>query len=239
MEKRPERNPRRRFEYRPSDQPVKNRVAAAALEKAATYSLWRQRLVKKIRGKLLQLGGRSNAFLLPAGKDFSLSCGYSALRPDYRPIDTAAFEFCRGGFKKLPFKNAAFDFLLSFDLPERISRSGEFLAEASRILKRGGEFVLAVPNPRGLAAWMGKPVADRGKTTRPQGRPVWEKLFDAAGFEVLFCGTDALWESARHPGAPSFTHGIWLSGVSNLFPLLEPYFPWKFGENLVFWLRKK
>jgi hypothetical protein len=81
--------------------------------------------------------------------------------------------------------------------------------------------------------------AYRDRTHRCLVAPgTWRGWFEAAGFEVVRVGTDALWDP------PYF--GRWLRplerlvilSAANLLALVRPQLPWSLGDNLVVTLRK-
>ena len=51
-----------------------------------------------------------------------------------------------GDATQLPFKDETFDVVTSFDLIEHLINPDDFLAEAFRVLKRGGKIVISTPN---------------------------------------------------------------------------------------------
>lgn len=71
-------------------------------------------------------------------------------------IDSEALDFCRGEHPELrvtrasgdaiPFEDAAFDVVVSFDLFEHIKDTDRHLAEVRRVLKPGGRYLLQTPN---------------------------------------------------------------------------------------------
>lgn len=52
----------------------------------------------------------------------------------------------RADATQLPFKNGTWDVVTSFDTLEHLSYPDKFLAEAYRVLKSGGYFILSTPN---------------------------------------------------------------------------------------------
>ena len=55
-----------------------------------------------------------------------------------------------GDCMRLPFQEEAFDFIICVNIIERIPRDNLMLEEASRVLKRGGLFIVTARNPTSL-----------------------------------------------------------------------------------------
>lgn len=243
MEKQPEKNPHRnRFENGYFDRQYKNRLVFSGSDKPVLYSTWRRKLAKKAHGGLLEVGCGEGNFLRRAARDFSFACGLDLSREGLKRASRHQLPLNLGDAQNLPFKSESFEFLIAFDLVEHLPAPEKFFDEAVRILKPGGELVLTTPNPESLGSrlkkkeWFGYKDPTHCSIKNRAG---WEKIFKETGLELVSSGTDALWDSPYLPAVPSFLQKIFFSGVSNLFFLVEPYFPWKFGENLVFWLKKK
>jgi len=242
MENRPEPDPRRRFEDGYFNRQYKNRLFFSGSDKPVLYSTWRRKLAKKYKGRLLEIGCGEGNFLRRAGKDFSFACGIDLSTEGLKQAVRHRLVLSRGDAQNLPYKNASFDFVVAFDLVEHLPQPEKFFYEAVRILELGGELVLTTPNPDSLGCklkkqeWFGYKDPTHCSI---KNRQEWMRIFEAAGFETFSSGTDALWDSPYLPAIPAFLQKVFFSGISNLFFLVEPYFPWKFGENLVFWLKKK
>lgn len=55
-------------------------------------------------------------------------------------------EFQRATVPPLPFSDAAFDCVISFQVIEHIQRDAEFVREIHRVLRPGGQFIVTTPN---------------------------------------------------------------------------------------------
>ncbi|MCI0406573.1 MAG: class I SAM-dependent methyltransferase [candidate division Zixibacteria bacterium] len=236
-------NPKKnRFEDGYFKRQYKNRLLFSGSDKPILYSAWRRKLAKKSHGRLLEVGCGEGNFLRRAQKDFNFACGADLSKEGLASAARHGLLLTRADAEKLPYKSACFDFLVAFDLVEHLPGPEKFFAEAARVLKNGGELVLTTPNPESLGSrlkkekWFGHQDPTHCSIKNAGG---WRKIFAAAGFEVISSGTDALWDSPYLPAIPAFLQKIFFSGLSNFFFLIEPYFPWNFGENLVFWLKKK
>jgi SAM-dependent methyltransferase len=94
-----------------------------------------------------------------------IGCGKGALLDRLRAMghrvwglerNTAAIAFCKASHPeidvcaglgdKLPFRDGAFDTVLSFDVFEHIADSDQHLREVRRVLKSGGAYLLQTPN---------------------------------------------------------------------------------------------
>ena len=60
--------------------------------------------------------------------------------------DRQNVTFMQGSCAKLPFDDATFDVIVSFETIEHISKQNEFLDEIKRVLKRSGLLIMSSPN---------------------------------------------------------------------------------------------
>ena len=93
--------------------------------------------------------------------------------------------------RKLPFENAAFDAVVSAYAMDHLNRQGsdQALAEAARVLKPGGDFLLMVIANEPWAKFAFGPMLSHGGT---RGSAWWTGHVQAAGFQVLEEGTRPL-----------------------------------------------
>jgi SAM-dependent methyltransferase len=145
------------------------------------------------------------------------------------------------------FRPGAFDAATAIDVLEHLIDPQAGLRTMCDALRPGGVALVTVPNLGSLSRrlkgsqWSGY----RDRTHRSLVEPErWWEWFEAAGFEVLRVGTDALWDP------PYFCRRLgrlgWLGRLervailvaSNLAMLLGPQWPWSLGDNLVATLRK-
>jgi SAM-dependent methyltransferase len=103
-----------------------------------------------ISGSLLEVGcgeGRGIENLLPAVNNYTaidkIEAAISALRSRYPQA-----RFVAGHLPPLPFADAQFDSVVTFQVIEHIADDRLFLAEARRVLKPGGVLLLTTPNRR-------------------------------------------------------------------------------------------
>ena len=135
----------------------------------------------------------------------------------------------------------AFDAATAIDVLEHLVDPRIGLRTLRDALRAGGLALVTVPNLASLSRklkgcqWS----AYRDRTHRCLVAPgTWREWFEAAGFEVVRVGTDALWD-------PPYFHG-WLRplerlailSAANLLALVRPQLPWSLGDNLVVTLRK-
>ena len=95
--------------------------------------------------RLLDIGCGTGMFLErrqgdfgAAGLDFSREALEFSRRRGVR-------QLVRGDSQRLPFASDSFDVLTAFDLIEHVPNDGQLVAEAHRVLKRGGRFIASVP----------------------------------------------------------------------------------------------
>ena len=93
--------------------------------------------------------------------------------------------------RKLPFEPAAFDAIVSAYAIDHLNRQGtdQALAEAARVLKPGGDFLLAVISNEKWAKFAFGPLLSHGGT---RGADWWTTHVQKAGFQVLEEGTRPL-----------------------------------------------
>lgn len=243
MDSLPEKGPHKnRFEGGYFQRQYKNRLFFSGSDKPILYSTWARKLGRKAGGRFLEVGCGQGNFLRRACRDFSFACGTDLSGEGLKAAARWGLPLTRADAQCLPYRAASFDFLAAFDLVEHLAEPARFFGEAARVLTKGGELVLSTPNPESLGSrlkqkdWFGYKDPTHCSIKK---RAEWEKIFSETGFAVISAGTDALWDSPYVPAVPAFLQKIFFSGLSNLFFVIEPYFPWKFGENLVFWLKKR
>jgi SAM-dependent methyltransferase len=104
--------------------------------------------------------------------------------------------------RKLPFDDASFDALVSAYAVDHLQRDGskQALAEARRVLKPGGHFLLMLVENEAWAKLAFGPLLSHGAT---RGRPWWAGAAKDAGFEILEAGTKpaTLYFLLRRPSA--------------------------------------
>jgi ubiquinone/menaquinone biosynthesis C-methylase UbiE len=93
--------------------------------------------------------------------------------------------------RKLPFQSASFDAVVSAYAMDHVNRQGtdQALAEAARVLKPGGDFLLMVIANEKWARFAFGPLLSHGGT---RGGQWWTVHVANAGFEVLEQGTRPL-----------------------------------------------
>lgn len=55
-------------------------------------------------------------------------------------------KFCQMAVPPLRFENESFDYVISFQVIEHIKQDASFVREVSRVLRKGGRFVVSTPN---------------------------------------------------------------------------------------------
>jgi ubiquinone/menaquinone biosynthesis C-methylase UbiE len=93
--------------------------------------------------------------------------------------------------RKLPFEPAAFDAIVSAYAIDHLNRQGsdQSLAEAARVLKPGGDFLLTVIANEKWAKFTFGPLLSHGGT---RGADWWTTHVQKAGFQILEEGTRPL-----------------------------------------------
>ena len=98
-----------------------------------------------VQGDVLEIGtgmGYGVEVVAPSAKRYvtiDKSCAYDTRLP-------ANAEFRQMTVPPLDFADESFDFVISFQVIEHIKRDKEFVAEVSRVLRKGGTFIVSTPN---------------------------------------------------------------------------------------------
>lgn len=100
---------------------------------------------RRVSGKVLEVGtgmGYGVEVVAPKASHFTTidkSRAYEASLP-------ANTEFRQMEVPPLGFVNEQFDYVISFQVIEHIKRDRDFVREVSRVLRKGGEFIVSTPN---------------------------------------------------------------------------------------------
>lgn len=127
---------------------------------------------------------------------------------------------------RLPFRAGTFDVVFSLQVVEHVRRPERLVAEAARVLRPRGLFVLTTPNPVGVAAtllgddWQG--VKDDHPSLREPGE--WRATIEDAGFSICSEGT-TLFSGLPVLGRLPFALLSWVPQA------VFGYLPWQRGES--------
>lgn len=100
---------------------------------------------KLVGGDVLEIGtgmGYGIEVVAPAAKHFTTidkSEAYDATLP-------ANATFSKMEVPPIGFESESFDYVISFQVIEHIKRDKEFVKEVSRVLRKGGKFIVSTPN---------------------------------------------------------------------------------------------
>ena len=98
-----------------------------------------------VSGDVLEIGtgmGYGVEVIAPAADKYvtiDKSCAYNVELP-------ANAEFRQMTVPPLDFADESFDYVISFQVIEHIKNDTEFVAEVSRVLRKGGKFIVSTPN---------------------------------------------------------------------------------------------
>ena len=98
-----------------------------------------------VSGDVLEIGtgmGYGVEVVAPAADKYvtiDKSCAYNVELP-------ANAEFRQMAVPPLDFADESFDYVISFQVIEHIKNDKEFVAEVSRVLRKGGKFIVTTPN---------------------------------------------------------------------------------------------
>ncbi len=95
---------------------------------------------------VLDIGCGSGAIMREIKNRYSYNCKcYGCDLYENKNIKERA-NFVKGDAQKLPFKNAAFDLIITSEMIEHLPRPHDFLKEAYRVLENGGFLLIGTPN---------------------------------------------------------------------------------------------
>lgn len=100
---------------------------------------------QRVEGRVLEIGtgmGYGIEVVSPAAQEFitlDKSRAYDATLPHN-------VEFIQAEVPPLKFDDESFDYVISFQVIEHIKNDKEFIREISRILRKGGKFIVSTPN---------------------------------------------------------------------------------------------
>ncbi|MBT9150322.1 MAG: putative S-adenosylmethionine-dependent methyltransferase [candidate division WS2 bacterium] len=210
------------------------------------YPFWSRMIRKHAHcGKLLDIGCAEGALLKWAER-----CGY-----DTYGIDLSQFAINRlsrrtlsrtklfvANASSLPFVNNYFDIITCFDVLEHLETPQTALTEAHRCLKKGGMFIMSVPNinSRGLK-WKGDNWFGYRDDTHLSLLSVveWENLCQKSAFEIASRFYDTLWDSPYLKGIPSVIQHLIFKPSLLVFYWCPIRFPSSWGENLYIVAKKR
>lgn len=110
-------------------------------------------------------------------RGFGLDASRYALGQAREHAGDAAGRVLQGHAEVLPFADDAFDVVTAFDLLEHVAAPERLVSEVARVLRPGGIFIAATPDPR---------VFDRDEPTHISEHVPswWVRVFESAGFGV-------------------------------------------------------
>lgn len=120
-------------------------------EASDNYVFQRSRLAyveasRLVAGKVLEIGtgtGYGAEIIAPATENFTT---IDKCRSEELGILPANVTFVEAKVPPLPFADASFDYVVSFQVIEHIRNDKAFVDEVYRVLKPGGKFIVSTPN---------------------------------------------------------------------------------------------
>jgi len=201
-----------------------------------TYDFWRRILPRYLAlrngAAILECGFGPGSLLalmegwFPIAEFYGVDIDRDAVRQVSQVIKRA--KLIMASAETLPMRGEKFDLVLSLHMVEHLPHPQRFIAESLRVLRPGGIFVIATPNPAGIGAkimgakWSGR-IEDHISLMLPAE---WRDLLTRNGFSILKEGTTGL------SGIPIFRK--FPLALLNWGPLFFwGFFPWKFGEAYI------
>lgn len=148
------------MKYIPSEKIKEEKIESQAIEKMAPWNvcdgsfgkILNNYKTKNNQGAILDIGVGNGASLKLAESYFSKLYGVdlvSYLASEMKSmVDFSAVDL---NFEKLPYEDNFFEFITAFQVIEHLENPFFVMREAARVLKKGGFFVLSVPNPYHLS----------------------------------------------------------------------------------------
>ncbi len=99
-----------------------------------------------VSGKVLEIGtgsGYGIEVIAPKTETFTTIDKHN---PAKELLEVDNVEFISAKVPPLPFEDEAFDYVISFQVIEHIKRDKAFVGEVSRVMKKGGKFIVSTPN---------------------------------------------------------------------------------------------
>ncbi|MBK9091425.1 MAG: class I SAM-dependent methyltransferase [Anaerolineae bacterium] len=166
--------------------------------------------------------------------DFALVGGDVSIDGIRRSEKWRGLKLYQGDFCNLPFRDASWDSILALDVLEHLHSPQKALAEAYRVLKPGGYFILSVPNAGSFGNRLkGQEWFAYSDSTHVNllDVPTWREILKTSGFCILRDGTDTPWDVPY----PIIVPKVLQKPVSNLITILVRttivFLPWERGEN--------
>lgn len=101
---------------------------------------------KRVEGRILEIGtgtGYGVDIIAPHAERYVTIDKCRSVELGDMPSNV---EFLQCAVPPLPFEDASFDYVVSFQVIEHIKRDKEFVKEVYRVLKPGGKFIVSTPN---------------------------------------------------------------------------------------------
>lgn len=101
---------------------------------------------KRVKGHILEIGtgtGYGVDIIAPHAERYVTIDKCRSVELGQMPSNV---EFVQCAVPPLPFEDASFDYVVSFQVIEHIKRDKEFVKEVYRVLKPGGKFIVSTPN---------------------------------------------------------------------------------------------
>lgn len=101
---------------------------------------------RMVSGRVLEIGtgtGYGAEIIAPYAECFTT---IDKTRSEELGVLPENVEFVEAKVPPLPFADASFDYVVSFQVIEHIAKDKEFVREVHRVLKPGGKFIVSTPN---------------------------------------------------------------------------------------------
>jgi len=146
-----------------------------------------------------------------------------------------------GDARGLPFLPGCFEFAVALDVVEHVAQPEQVLEELFRVCKPSALLILSTPNPDSIGRkWKKKAWFGHRDTTHVmiQQDWFWRRLFADSGWHVVEAGTSSLWDPPYFRWVPRLIQFLVFHAISYVTECFTAIVPWRFGENLVYVLKK-
>jgi 2-polyprenyl-3-methyl-5-hydroxy-6-metoxy-1,4-benzoquinol methylase len=154
-------------------------------------------------------------------------------------------DFIQSNAMMLSFRQEAFEFIVAFDILEHTDKPESVIAEAYRVLRKGGSLIVTVPNTRSLGNRIKGGASGMVPSMHMDPTHVsllspekWKELFRKSGFQIVRFHSDTLWDLPYSRKVPIHLQKLVLIPFNLAGSVLFGSLPWPIGENLVFVCKK-
>lgn len=221
-------------------------------KKAFMWAYWKRRLRKFVSEKdiILEVGCGLGECLRALNREFqTIGCDISfdaveeIKRTTEAPLVVTDAEI-------LPYKNAAFQAVIAFDVIEHLPNPESFFKEAERVLRKNGVIIFSTPNPNSFGARVkgrkrelkNLPYSQRSHEwygwrddshINIRNKHEWRDALVKNGFSIIKDGSDTLWDIPYFAIIPYTIQKLFFISLHWCLTYFFGFFSWNWGENYI------